>query len=163
MALVMGVGGGGGMLSVPVVFTLSDRFGRKRLLIACAALAVTLPLSLLYWTGGVVGLATLCFLGFAGAGAGGLSIGLVPGESVEARNRGTALGIVMATAEIAGGFAAPALAGAVADRAGLAAVLVIAGGCAFTAMLLALGVRETAPRRVQAVAGLARPALVPSE
>jgi len=45
-----------------------------------------------------------------------------------------------------GGFAAPSLAGLLADRAGLAAALVLAGACAAAASFLSLLLRETAPR-----------------
>lgn len=162
MSLVMGVSGGG-MLSVPIVFALSDRLGRKPLLVTCAAAFAIFSVGLLYWTGGTLGLAVICFIASAGAGAGGLSIAVVPGESVGIRDRGAALGIVLGASQIVGGFGAPALAGLVADRVGLATPLMIAGGCGFSAMLLSLGVRETAPRHVQVLAGLRRPTLVPSE
>jgi MFS family permease len=78
-----------------------------------------------------------------------LAIAIVPGESIDPRDRGAALGLVMGIAELAGGFAAPALAGLLADRAGLGAALAVAGVCAVGAALLSLGLLETAPRRVR--------------
>jgi MFS transporter, ACS family, hexuronate transporter len=52
----------------------------------------------------------------------------------------------MGTGEIVGGVLAPFVAGFAADRAGLAAPLLIMIGLALCAGLLALGLRETAPR-----------------
>jgi fucose permease len=58
----------------------------------------------------------------------------------------TALGICMGTGEILGGVLAPYFAGSVADVVGLQAPLWMMLGVAVAAALLALGLRETAPR-----------------
>ena len=78
-----------------------------------------------------------------------------------ARHTATVLGLCMWTGEILGGVLAPFVAGIAADRAGLAAPLLIMVGLALCGGLLALGLRETAPRvlarRARAVSGLALP------
>ena len=146
MSLVAGLG-------VP---TLSDRLGRKPVLVGLGLLGAGLPLGGLLWSGGGVGLAAILAVSMTAGALPALDISMIPGESVDPRDRGAALGLVMGIAELAGGFAAPALAGVLADRAGLAAALGVAGACAVGAALLSLALVETAPRRV-ARRGLAQP------
>jgi MFS transporter, ACS family, hexuronate transporter len=50
--------------------------------------------------------------------------------------------------EVLGGVSGPALAGTAADHYGLAAPLVIQAGCAIAGAILALALKETAPRRL---------------
>jgi len=65
----------------------------------------------------------------------------------------TSMGLTVGVGEILGGVSAPALAGTAADHYGLTAPLVIQAGCALVGALLALALKETAPRRVTALAG----------
>lgn len=147
MALVLGIGGATGAFAAPLMLALSDHVGRRPLMVALSAAAAILPWGCLYWSGGVAGLAGICALGFLGVAVANFSIGMVPGESVDRRDRGSALGLSMGISEIVGGFASPALAGAIASRYGLFAALAMAGACSLGAMLMSLAVRETAPRR----------------
>jgi MFS family permease len=131
-----------------VLPALSDRWGRKTVLIACAPLGAVLPLACVYGTGSFAGLVAFCALaGLVGA-LPFLAIAIVPSESIQPRDRGAAVGLVMGTAEILGGFAAPAITGIVADNTSLLAAPIIAGACALAAALLSLCLQETAPRRV---------------
>ena len=57
-------------------------------------------------------------------------------------------GLVMGTGEVLGGVLSPLAAGAAADRFGLAAPLWIMLGLCVAASVVALGLTETAPRRV---------------
>jgi hypothetical protein len=75
----------------------------------------------------------------------------VPSESVAPQHIATALGICMGTGEILGGVLAPYYAGSVADEVGLQAPLWMMLGVAVAAALLALGLRETAPRRAHGI------------
>jgi len=70
-----------------------------------------LPLGCLYWTGGITGLAVICAFAALPGTLPQVAIGMIPGESVDPRDRGTALGLVMGCAELAGGFATPSLVG----------------------------------------------------
>lgn len=72
----------------------------------------------------------------------------VPSESVDSRHIGTALGICMGTGEILGGVVSPMVAGYAADIAGLQAPLWIMVGLGIAGGLLAIAIRETAPRLV---------------
>ena len=132
-------------LGVPMV---SDRLGRKPVLAGLGLVGAGVPLTCLFWPGGVAGLAVLLSVSMMAAALPALAIMMVPAESVDPRDRGAALGLVMGVAELTGGFAAPALAGLLADRAGLGAALCAAGVCAVAAAILSLGLTETAPRRI---------------
>jgi hypothetical protein len=65
----------------------------------------------------------------------------------------TSMGLTVGMGEILGGVSAPALAGTAADHYGLTAPLLIEAGCALVGALLALALKETAPRRVIPLAG----------
>ena len=117
------------------------------------------PLGALFWTGPTVGQTVVLALAGLGVSLPNLAISMVPGESVPDRDRGTAMGLVMGIAEIVGGLVIVTLAGAAADRFGLAVIPVLAGVCAAGAGLLSMALSETAPRARL----MGAPALVPSE
>jgi predicted MFS family arabinose efflux permease len=146
MSLVMTALGAATLAASLMLPTLSDRLGRKSVLAGFAGLGAILPLGCLYWNGGVVGLAVICAFAALPQALLPVAIGMLPGESVDLRDRGAALGLVMGCAELAGGFVTPSLVGLLADRAGLIMALEIGGGFAVAAALLSLGLRETAPR-----------------
>jgi MFS family permease len=154
---VCGMASVGGALVLP---TLSDRIGRKPVLVTMATLGGLLPVGAIYWTGPTAGLAVVLALTSLGVSLPHLAIATVPGESVPDHDRGTALGLVMGVAEIAGGLVIVILGGIAADRFGLAVVPVLAGVCAVGAGLLSGALTETAPRRALPISGLA---LVPTE
>ena len=142
---VMGALGISATLGAFVISALSDRFGRRPLLILMPLIAVILPLGAMYFEGSVWVLAGIFFVGWGVNGVFPLFMATVPSESVEPRHVATALGICMGTGEILGGVLAPYYAGSVADRVGLQAPLWMMLGVAVAAALLALGLRETAP------------------
>jgi predicted MFS family arabinose efflux permease len=162
MGVVMSCFGFASMSGALILPAVSDRWGRKPVLIGFATLTAA-ALCSLYWAGTTALLATTMVAAGFGALAPILSIGIIPGESVADRDRGTALGMAMGAAEIIGGFAAPALAGLAADRFGLDALPAIAAACVLAGALLSLALNESAPRRTGAAAILAVPALVPSK
>jgi sugar phosphate permease len=74
----------------------------------------------------------------------------IPSETIPARYIATAVGLSVGIGEVLGGVSAPAVAGSAADRYGLSAPLLIQAGCALIGALLALALKETAPRRLAA-------------
>jgi len=153
MGLVMSAIGLTGLVAGLAVPTLSDRLGRKPVLVGLGLVGAGLPLGGLLWSGGGVGVAGILAVSMMTAALPSLAIAMVPAESVDPRDRGAALGLVMGVAELAGGFAAPALAGLLANRFGLGATLIVAGACAVGAALISLALIETAPRRVTSLVG----------
>jgi len=135
-----------------VVPGLSDRLGRRPVVVAFNLLGLLVPLAALYWHGSLYLLGALVFLGWAASGTFPLFMGTIPSETIPARYVATSLGLTVGIGEILGGVSAPAAAGWAADRYGLSAPILIMGGCALAGALLALALKETAPRRVATVA-----------
>ncbi|HXA92527.1 MAG TPA: MFS transporter [Steroidobacteraceae bacterium] len=125
---------------------LSDRIGRRPLMIAMPLIGVILPLGALYFTGSIWALAAIFFVGWGLNGIFPLFMATVPSESVDPHLRATVLGLCMGTGEVLGGVLSPSIAGYAADLVGLQAPLWIMLGLCLVAATLALGLRETAPR-----------------
>ena len=148
MGWLMGTLGISATVGAFLVSGLSDRIGRRPLMIAMPLIGVILPLGAMYFDGSIWVLAAIFFVGWGLNGIFPLFMATVPSESVDRRHIATVLGVCMGTGEIVGGVLSPSIAGYAADLAGLAAPLWIMLGLAVAAGLLALGLRETAPRIV---------------
>jgi MFS family permease len=146
MGWLMGALGISATIASFAIPALSDRVGRRPVMIAMPVLAMILPLAALYYTASAWGLASIFFAGWAVTGIFPLFMATVPAESVHARHIATALGVCMGTGEVLGGVLSPVAAGYAADLFGLRAPLWIMLVLAFVSGLLALGLRETAPR-----------------
>ncbi len=124
---------------------LSDRIGRKPVLIGVCLLSMITPLAALYFRGPLWILAALMFVGWTATGGFSIFIGVIPAESLPARYAATAMGLVMGIGEVVGGFVAPTVGGRVADLTTLAAPFQLSIACAFVASIFCLFLRETAP------------------
>ncbi len=132
-----------------VVPALSDRFGRRPVIVIFNFIGLLVPLAALYFQGSLFMLGALIFIGWSASGTFPLFMGTVPSETIPARYVATSLGMVVGLGEILGGVGAPAIAGRAADHYGLQAPMTIMMGCAVVGTLLALFLRETAPIRLQ--------------
>ena len=141
-----------------VISALSDYLGRRPLLIAMPLIAIILPLGAMYYEGSAWGLAAIFFIGWGVNGVFPLFMGTVPSESVGPQHLASALGICMGTGEILGGVLSPSLAGVLSDHVGRQAPLWLMFTVALLGAVLALGLRETAPRVLsrRALAGKAQ-------
>lgn len=142
MGMVMsmiGFGGAAGMLLFPL---LSDRWGRKRMMVACLVMAM-LPTWLLMHTGAEPPrLALLMFLvSFFVSGVIAM-VHSVTADNVPAQHVSTATGFIIGAGEIVGGAIAPALAGALAKAVGISAILPFTLGCIAIGLILALMLRS---------------------
>lgn len=146
MGWLMGTLGISATIASSAIPALSDRIGRRSVTIAMPLIAIILPLAALYYTGSVWGLAAIFFCGWAVTGIFPLFMATIPSESVDARHMASALGVCMGVGEIVGGVLSPSIAGYLADLVGLQAPLWMMFGLALVAGLVALGIRETAPR-----------------
>ena len=148
MSLLMSVLGLSAAFFSFVVPGLSDRFGRRPVIVAFNLIGLLVPLAALYFDGSLYVLAALIFIGWAASGTFPLFMGTIPSETIPTRYVATSLGLVMGLGEILGGVSAPWAAGWAADRYGLRAPIMIEAGCAILGTLLALFLRETAPARL---------------
>jgi predicted MFS family arabinose efflux permease len=147
--LIIGAGGLGAFMWGWIFPWVSDRAGRKPTLILVALISATAPLT--YQVPFLIAhpwlMAAAGFLVNGGQGIAPLVLVLVPTESVPAKFAATAIGLATLVGEIVGGAIAPAVAGAAANRYGLAAALWIASAGAILVLVASLFMIETAPSK----------------
>ena len=124
---------------------VSDRIGRKPVVVGLCLISLITPLAALYFQGPMPVLVALMFIGWLGTGAFALIMGVIPGETLPPRYAATAMGLVMGIGEVVGGAGTPTAGGWAADLTTLAAPIQIAAACAFCAVILSLFLKETAP------------------
>lgn len=145
MSWIMGVLGIAATLYSFLIPGLSDRIGRRPVMMVVPILALILPFGALFYSGPVLGLAAIFFVGWSFTGIMPLFMSTVPSESVDAAHIGSALGLCMGGSEILGGVLAPLASGYAADHIGLQAPLWGLLVFALAGCVAALGLRETAP------------------
>jgi len=150
MSLLMSVLGLSAAFFSFVVPRLSDRYGRRPVVVVFNLIGLLVPLAALHFNGSPYALAALIFVGWSASGTFPLFMSTIPSESIPAGYVATSVGMVVGLGEILGGVSGPALAGRAADLYGLRAPMVIQGGCAIVGMALAMFLRETAPVRLRA-------------
>ena len=145
MGKAMGAFGLGSIIWGAVVPALSDRFGRKPMVIFFFLMSMLMPLAVVYAGNSFNSLAPLVLLGATAMGCYPIVLATIPSETVPRQWLAQTMGLVMGIGELVGGFAAPAIAGWSADKFGLHAPFLIAAGAAFCASAIALLLIETAP------------------
>jgi MFS family permease len=116
MMSLLGVGGCAASLILPA---LSDRIGRKPVLIGGFALGLATPLGLLLAAHDPPVLMAAIAVGSCVLGCTPLTITIVPADSVHSRSLARAIGLTSASSAIIGGVVMPAVAGRLADSYGL--------------------------------------------
>lgn len=154
MSILMSALGLSAALCAIIVPWLSDRFGRKPIMILFALIGVITPAAALWFHGPLVVLIVLVFIGWSGTGIFPLFMAVIPSETLPPRMIATALGAVMGIGEIVGGAIGPAVAGWAADIYGLQTPALIQIGCTLLATVLSLFLIETAPVKVGHTPGL---------
>ena len=149
MGLIMsmiGVGGAAGMLTLP---TLSDRWGRKTVMVTCLATSM-LPTWLFMQTGAAtLQLAALMFVAtflFSGSLA---MVHAITADNVPALHVSTATGFIVGIGEVVGGALAPALAGGLAKAFGIPFILPFTLGCLALGLTFALLLRRPIQSQLQ--------------
>jgi predicted MFS family arabinose efflux permease len=124
--------------------SLSDRVGRKPVLLGMAAASALVPLAFLVPAlyAYPLLLAAIVFVANTGQAIASLVMVLVPTESVPAQFRATSIGLTTLAGEIMGATGAPLLAGALAEKHGLGLTMWLAAGGGAVLFLAALFVRE---------------------
>lgn len=127
--------------------SLSDRWGRKPLLLLMAVMSAVVPIAFLVPALYVypLVLAFIVFVANSGQAIASVVLVLVPTESVPAQFRATSIGLATLSGEVLGGTAAPILAGALAQRHGLATTMWLAVASSGLLFLVTLFLQETGP------------------
>jgi MFS family permease len=133
MMSLLGVGGCAASLILPA---LSDRIGRKPVLLAGFTLGLATPLGVLLAPHNTAVLMAAIGVGSCVLGCTPLTITIVPSDSVDSRSLARAIGLTSASSAIVGGVVMPALAGRLADSYGLQVPICITLG----AMVVGLAV-----------------------
>jgi predicted MFS family arabinose efflux permease len=128
--------------------SLSDRVGRKPVLLLMAAVSAVVPLAFLcpFLYLYPLLLAAIVFVTNTGQGIASLVMVLVPTESVPAQFRATSIGLTTLAGEIMGATGAPLVAGALAEKHGLGLTMWLAAGGSAVLFVIACFVRE--PQRL---------------
>jgi predicted MFS family arabinose efflux permease len=132
--------------------SLSDRLGRKPMLLFLAALSSLLPLALLARPlyGHLWLLAAILFLTQGGQAIAALVIVLIPAESVPPEFTGTGIGVANLVGELVGATVAPTLGGTLAESHGLGSTMLMATAGTVLLFLSVLFMRETAGSHARA-------------
>ena len=143
---LLGATGLGSFLLGFILPSVSDRLGRKPVLLAMAAMSALVPLVLLIpplyaypWL-----LAAILLLTNAGQGMPTLVMVLIPTESVPPQFAATSIGLATLVGEIVGATIAPTLGGALAESHGLGITLLMAAGGTAIVFVAAFFLKETA-------------------
>jgi len=124
---------------------LSDRFGRRPLMVIFTGLMALTPLTVLLFHGPELMLLILLFTGWLGVGSLPLFMAVVPSETLNFRSTAAAMGLVVGMGEIFGGVIAPPVAGRIADAFGLQWPFIMAAAMAVMAALVSTLLVETNP------------------
>ena len=127
---------------------LSDKLGRKTIIVPATFIAILLPLAVASFHTNFALLAISIFILSIGFGAQPLYLAIIPSESVPRMFAATAIAAVVLTGEIIGGTAGPVIAGILADKFSLYTPLWLASGTAVVFFLLSFLLKETAPIKV---------------
>jgi len=144
MSYIMAAAGLGAVVWGMLVPSLSDRFGRRPIVIIFSLLSVISPLGLMGANSGVV-IAVILFIGWSGSGVFALHQGAIIGESVDTKYASTAMASAQMTGELGGCVVGVAIAGIIADAYGLHTTMAYTACCAAVAGFIAFAYYETAP------------------
>jgi len=153
MGVVMSAIGFGSALGTIVLPWLSDRFGRKAIMLTGTAIVGVSLIGLVFSGPDVPRLFFFLFFAmFGNLALITLTVGPLCAEAVPPGLMATASGVVIAVGELFGGGLAPVLAGIVAHNFGIQHVLWLPIVVIALAFLLCIGIREIKPRSGEAIA-----------
>ena len=149
MGILMSVLGASATICSYIVPALSDRLGRRTVVVVFSLIGALTPLAALYFDGPFWMLCLILFLTWSASGVAPIFMATIPSETVPAHRIAACVGLVMGMGEIVGGVLSPIAGGWLADIAGLSAPLMLQAACAVVVGLLGLWLHETAPLRAK--------------
>lgn len=141
MGKTMGLLGVAGLLSSIVVTALSDKIGRKKVLIIFSLVGALYPFAVHYLAGTAIHLPAM-FITYFLMGAIPLAAAVVPSEAVPVHLKAKAIGLITAIGEIVGGVLVPAVAGVLSDKIAPSAFLWVAAFLAILGLVFVLKLEE---------------------
>lgn len=141
MGMTMGLLGVSGLLSSIIVPSLSDKFGRKKIIIIFSLIGTLYPFSVYFLEGTSFHLPAM-FMTYFMMGVLPIAAAVIPSEAVPARLRAKAIGLITAVGEIVGGVIVPALAGLLSDTYEPSAFLWVSAGLAMLVAVSAFKLEE---------------------
>ena len=145
MGKTMGLLGISGLVSSILVTALSDRIGRKKVLLIFLALGVLYPFAVIYLNGNVFHLPAM-FITYFTMGAIPLVAAVIPSQSVPPHLKAKAIGLITGIGEIVGGVLVPAIAGLLSDKIKPSAFLWVSAIMAILGIYFASKLNE--PKRI---------------
>jgi len=142
MGKTMGLLGVAGLVSSILVPALSDRIGRKKVLIVFSFVGVLYPFMVYFLAGSALHLPAMFFTYFL-MGAIPLAAAVVPSEAVPEHLKTKAIGLISAIGEIVGGVIVPAIAGVLPDKLDPSAFLWVSAVLAILALFFVSKLTET--------------------
>jgi MFS family permease len=136
MGKTMGLLGVSGLVSSIVVPGLSDKIGRKKIILVFCAIGILYPFAV-HFLAGSGGQLPAMFLTYFTMGLIPLVAAVVPSEAVPDHLKAKAIGLITGVAEIVGGVLVPALAGVLSDRFEPSAFLWVSSALALLGLLFA--------------------------
>ena len=130
---------------------LSDRIGRKPVMIGFCLVGALTALGAIYFQGSTAMLGALLFMGWLASGTFPLFMGVIPGESMPRKYAATAMGLVVCVGEVLGGSGLVALAGKMADLTQLSTAILMMAASGAIGCVLCFFLVETAPVKARAV------------
>ncbi len=129
---------------------LSDRIGRKPVMIGFCLVGALTALGAMYFQGSTIALGALLFVGWLASGTFPIFMGVIPGESMPRKYAATAMGLVVCVGEVVGGSGLVALAGKIADLTQLSSAVLIMAASGAIGCVLCFFLVETAPVKTRA-------------
>lgn len=146
MSVIMSALGLGGIIWGMAVPALSDKFGRKPIVIIFGFLSIVTPLGLLLVPSDNLPLMAFCaFFGWCGAGVIAVNQGPIPTESINPKFASTAVATIQGIGELIGAVGGSAVAGILANTYGYSAAMWLCVGLMCVGTLIACNFYETAP------------------
>ncbi|WP_168197916.1 MFS transporter [Pseudolabrys sp. FHR47] len=148
--VLMAALGAGGFLGMTAMCALSDRIGRKPVVMMAAVVGLIGTLTAIYLPDGSMAItwAVLFVTSFVTWGMCPVILSVIPSESVPSNWVALGVAVVTCLAEFAGIIIAPPGLGALADHFGLLTSMTVAAFGMVPMFLISLALKETAPRLV---------------
>jgi MFS family permease len=137
MGKTMGLLGVSGLLFSIIIPALSDKIGRKPVVMTAILIGILYPFAVYFLSGSSFQLPAM-FITYCLMGALPLVAAVIPSETVPVHLKAKAIGLITAIAEIVGGVLVPALAGVLSDKIDPSAFLWISSSLAVLALFFAM-------------------------